>query len=419
MASNQQTESEKTSVPSIPKEWEVGEIETCLEKLIDYRGKTPKKASSGIETLSAKSIKNGRVDYSQVYFISEKTFAEWEKRGTPKLGDVLLTTEGPLGEVAQIDKERVALAQRLIVLRGKKNELDNTYLKYFLMSPFGQHELFARATGTTVQGIKQSEFRKVRVIKPPFQEQRLIARVLSRLDSKIELNQKMSSNMEAVGQIVFKRWFVDFEFPNQEGKPYKSSGGKMIRSPLGDIPENWQIEKVEEVLELAYGKALKETTRSSGEIPVFGSNGQIGWHNERLVQGPGIVVGRKGNPGTVTWVNTDFFPIDTTFYVVPKKPVESLPCLFYTLALQNLSSLSADSAVPGLNRNIVYMNDMLVPERMILRRFDSIIKGLFSRIQHNDKQTGTLIQLRQLLLPRLMSGKIRVPIQREGVTNDV
>jgi type I restriction enzyme S subunit len=104
---------------TIPEDWEVGEIENYLELIIDYRGKTPKKSNSGIRTLSARSVKNGRIDYSQAYFISEKTFKEWEKRGTPKPGDVLLTTEGPLGEVAQLDQQRVALAQRLLGLRGK------------------------------------------------------------------------------------------------------------------------------------------------------------------------------------------------------------------------------------------------------------------------------------------------------------
>jgi len=185
MKSNEQMKIKKTNISTIPEDWEIGEIESYLEKIIDYRGKTPKKSNSGIETLSAKSIKNGRVDYNQVYFISEKTFGEWERRGKPRIGDVVLTTEGPLGEVAQLDKQRVALAQRLIVLRGKENTLDNAYLKYFLMSPIGQHELFARATGTTVQGIKQSEFRKVRIIKSPFPEQRLISKILSDLDAKI------------------------------------------------------------------------------------------------------------------------------------------------------------------------------------------------------------------------------------------
>jgi type I restriction enzyme S subunit len=228
----------------------------------------------------------------------------------------------------------------------------------------------------------------------------------------------MNRTLEAFGQAVFKRWFVDFEFPNEEGKPYKSSGGEMVASELGTIPKNWCVKKINDVLELAYGKALKETNRNPGKTPVYGSNGQIGWHNELLVKGPGIIVGRKGNPGTVIWSNTDFFPIDTSFYVVPKGSVKSLYYLLYVLKEQNLASLSADSAVPGLNRNIVYMNYVVVPSPTTLSQFDSIIRKLYSKVQNNNDQSSTLSQLRDKLLPRLMSGKIRVPVPKENTEPD-
>src|SRR3989338_1144107 len=115
----------ETEIGMIPEDWEVVQIEPYLDKIIDYRGKTPKKSMSGIMTLSARSIKKGRIDYDQTYYISEKTFEQWEIRGKPKIGDVLLTTEGPLGEVAQLDKEGVAIAQRLLTLRGKERQLNN------------------------------------------------------------------------------------------------------------------------------------------------------------------------------------------------------------------------------------------------------------------------------------------------------
>lgn len=189
----------------------------------------------------------------------------------------------------------------------------------------------------------------------------------------------------------------------------------MINSELGEIPKNWEITSVGDVLELAYGRALKETVRQAGTISVYGSNGQIGWHNEKLVKGPGIVVGRKGNPGTVLWSETDFFPIDTTFYVVPKDTAKSLYYLFYVLKNQGLALLSADSAVPGLNRNIVYMNHILVPTPTILSQFDAITRGLFHKVQNNNEQIAILSQLRDSLLPKLMSGKIRVPVPKEDM----
>jgi len=161
-------------------------------------------------------------------------------------------------------------------------------------------------------------------------------------------------------------------------------------------------------MELAYGKALKEDNRRRGYIPVYGSNGQVGWHDEALAPGPGIVVGRKGNPGTVTWVPSDFFAIDTTFYVVPKERCQSFYFLFYALSDHDLPSLAADSAVPGLNRNFVYSNLQIVPPAAVLNSFNRVVKVFFERRYENELESRTLAALRDALLPKLIRGEIRV-----------
>ena len=175
----------------------VMKMEDALDALIDYRGKTPKKSESGIMTLSAKSVKNNRIDYSQCYFISEDEYKRFMVRGFPKKGDILLTTEAPLGQVARLDREDVAIAQRLLTLRGKENVLDNDYLLYYLQSPIGQASLRARETGTTVTGIKQAEFRKIEIKVPDYEEQKKISGVLKVIDQKIELNNEINNNLAA------------------------------------------------------------------------------------------------------------------------------------------------------------------------------------------------------------------------------
>ena len=162
-----------------------------------------------------------------------------------------------------------------------------------------------------------------------------------------------------------------------------------------------------DLVELAYGKALREEDRRPGNVPVYGSNGQVGWHDEKLVDGPGIVVGRKGNPGFVTWAPMDFFPIDTTFYVVPKGECRSLYFLFHALHGQNLPSLSADSAVPGLNRNLACMNKQIVPPPALLEAFDIVVGPLFDRGQANNVESRNLAAIRDTLLPKLLSGEVR------------
>lgn len=170
------------------------------------------------------------------------------------------------------------------------------------------------------------------------------------------------------------------------------------------------MKTVGELLELAYGKALKADNRQHGTFPVYGSNGQVGWHHEKLVTGPGIIVGRKGNPGVVKWVPTDYFPIDTTFYVVPKDRCRSFHFLFYALKLQDLASLGADSAVPGLNRNLAYMSKQIIPSGPdpVFDVFDSFVQPLFERIYEAEDESRILAALRDALLPKLLSGEIRV-----------
>jgi len=183
---------------------------------------------------------------------------------------------------------------------------------------------------------------------------------------------------------------------------------RLVDSELGEIPEGWEVRPLGDLLELAYGKALKAEDRCDGTVPVYGSNGQVGWHDERLAEGPGTVVGRKGNPGITTWAPTDFFVIDTAFYVVPKSISRSPHFLFHALRTHDLASLGADSAVPGLNRNLAYMSKQILPPRSLLERFDSLVSPTAARVHRLNEESRTLATLRDTLLPKLISGELRL-----------
>ncbi len=178
------------------------------------------------------------------------------RRGIPQAGDVVVTTEAPLGEVAQLGPERVALAQRLIALRGKPGLLDNGFLKFLMQSHAVQEQLRARASGTTVLGIKQSELRKVLLTLPPFNEQRAIAHILGTLDDKMELNRRISDTLEATGRTLFKSWFVNFDpvRAKVEGrdpglpKPLADLFPDSFEdSQLGKVPKGWTVGHLDDV----------------------------------------------------------------------------------------------------------------------------------------------------------------------------
>jgi type I restriction enzyme S subunit len=190
--------------------WQKYRLDDCMDAIIDYRGKTPRKTNSGIPLITAKIIKGGAIQ-PVTEFIAEENYDSWMNRGIPKPFDVVMTTEAPLGEVAQLDNRKIALAQRVITLRGKSGMLDNTFLKYLLSSYQVQHQLDGRATGTTVKGIKQSELRQIILRFPNYNKQKSIAHILGTLDDKIELNRQMNATLEAMAQALFKSWFVDFD----------------------------------------------------------------------------------------------------------------------------------------------------------------------------------------------------------------
>ena len=416
-----QTKFKETVIGKNTEDWDIKTVQELIisdiiEKPLDgnHGNIHPKESdyvNNGIPFIMASDLKNGSIDIVNCKFIKREQ-ADRLQKGFAKTGDVLLTHKATIGRVAVVEKiktDYIMLIPQVTYYRIKDyRKLDNYFLKYYFDS-VGFKKLFNSwaGGGSTRAYLGIQEQKKLPILLPPIAEQRAIASILSSLDDKITLNRSMNTTLEAIGQALFRRWFVDFEFPNEEGKPYRSSGGEMVETEHGEVPKGWRIMTVGEILELAYGKPLKDENRLKGNVPVYGSNGQIGWHNEKLVEGPGIVVGRKGNPGIVTWSHKAFFPIDTTFYVVPKA-IRSMYYLFYILRLQDLQSLGADSAVPGLNRNVVYMNKMIVPSSETLEIFDAFLRKIYNKVQNNNEQSDILTEIRDALLPKLMSGEIKV-----------
>jgi len=213
-----------------------------------------------------------------------------------------------------------------------------------------------------------------------------------------------------MAKALYDYWFVQFDFPDKDGKPYKSNGGMMVwdEELKRKIPEGWRVNGLNEILELEYGKPLKECDRSGQGFPVVGSNGIVGYHSESFVKGPGIVIGRKGSAGEITWVDEDFFPIDTTYYIKDKMGSELLVFHYYLLKKLNLKKIESSSAVPGLNRNIVYSLKSETPPNLLLIKFNNTVNPIFSNIASIKKQNQLLIFLRDWLLPMLMNGQVTV-----------
>ena len=390
-------------------------LENLLDKLIDYRGKTPKKTLSGVPLVTAKIVKNGTINgYTE--YIAEEDYDKWMVRGFPKVGDVILTTEAPLGEVALLKEEKVALAQRIVCLRGKDNVLDNTYLKYYLQSGKGQKSLSARESGTTVTGIKQAELRRVDIEYPAYDDQRRIASILSSLDRKIELNNKINADLEEMAQAIFKNWFVDFE-------PFKD--GKFVDSELGMIPEGWKVGTLGDITK---NKSAKVKERNDVKVLSPVTTGELVLSEEyftKQVFSSSIAkykIVNKGdfaynparvNIGSLGRNEFDFDGCVSPVYVV-FSVLDGYENYFDLFRKTDFFKDSVASlAIGGVRQSLSYDDlssiEVIIPSENAVEEFNNLYNQMKKTIKANKLESSRLSTLRDTLLPRLMSGELEVP----------
>jgi type I restriction enzyme S subunit len=231
---------------------------------------------------------------------------------------------------------------------------------------------------------------------PPVGTQRRIAAVLSAFDELIEINERRIELLEDLARSLYREWFARFRFPGHEAVEF-------VDSELGPIPERWEALRLGEIAQLRYGRSLPATKRRPGPFAVVSSAGVVGEHDDALVEGPGIVLGRKGNVGSVWWLDDDFFPIDTTYYVT-----SDLPLGFLYWQLSDLQFDNSHAAVPGLSRD--HANSVLVirPDQATVRRFGEHHMRVFNAIAVLSAQSEALIATRDLLLPRLVTGRLEI-----------
>jgi type I restriction enzyme S subunit len=309
---------------------------------------------------------------------------------------VCVTCIASVGKMCMTDRPSFTNQQINSVIADETRH--DPFFVYYLLQTRVEH-LKAIAGGAATPIINKTAFSEIEVSVPPLPVQRRIAGILSAYDELMENSQRRIRLLEAMARALYREWFVHFRFPGHEKHP-------RVASPLGDIPQGWEVKKLGEILELNYGKALKQEDRSGGVVPVFGSSGIVGQHDTALVKGPGIIVGRKGNVGSVFWCVEDFFVIDTAYFVT-----SSLPLRYLFYVLPTLNFLNSDAAVPGLSRNQAYTLEVLVPPAALLKKFCALADTFERQASTLQRQIQNLRRTRDLLLPRLLSGQVEPKTQ--------
>jgi type I restriction enzyme S subunit len=303
---------------------------------------------------------------------------------------------------------------KVLVRDGAK--IDKRFISYLLRTPAYRHEVLAGATGTTVKHTSPSRILAFKTSIPPLPEQRAIAYVLGTLDDKIELNRRMNETLEAMARALFKSWFVDFDPVRAKAGGRDPSLPKPLAdlfpdsfedSDLGEIPKGWGATRWGALVTLEYGKSLGDYAGDYGAYPVYGTNGKIGSHSAPLCDHPGIVIGRKGAYRGVHFCSTPFFVIDTGFYVEPKEPAE-LRWAYYELLRQDINSMDSGSAIPSTSREDFYSLPVVSPPFGVQKAFVQLLSPCWARQDRNDAESHTLACLRDALLPKLVSGELKV-----------
>lgn len=403
-------------------------IEQAIGTLIDYRGKTPPKTMSGVWLITAKVIKEGFIQSDNKEFIAADFYDEWMRRGLPKQWDVLVTTEAPLGEVAQLrTQERVALAQRVILLRGNPDVVHQGYLYQAMKSDFVQGELKARASGTTVLGIKQSELWKVKIPWYPLPTQRKIASILSAYDDLIENNTRRIAILEEMAQAIYREWFVHFRFPGHENVP-------LVDSPLGKIPKGWNVATLSELCSRITDGAHRSPKSVESGKPMASMKDMDDWGLElsqcRMISNEdfeelvrmdckprvGDVLVAKDGASYLKYmfvVEKELDVVLLSSIAVLRPNGEILPHLMVfrlrdPAIKSRMAVLVTGAAIPRIILKDFAQFQIVVPDKTIQSQWWQNVEAMIDLIHNLRVKNANLRKARDLLLPKLITGQLDV-----------
>lgn len=371
----------------------VGPIKDVCEGIYDGPHATPKESDEGPIFLGIKNVtEDGRLDFSDIRHVSEEEFPKWTRRVTPGQDDIVFSYEATLHRYALIPEGfRGCLGRRMALVRPNRGRVVPRFLHYYFLSPPWKAQIEANViTGATVDRIPLTRFPDFEVRLPRLDAQQDIADILSSYDDLIENNRRRIQLLEESAWLLYREWFVHLRYPGHEHVKV-----------VDGVPEGWRRMPLGEHVTLNYGKALKAEVRIEGPYPVYGSSGIVGSHEKPLVTGPAIILGRKGNVGSVHWSSCDCWPIDTVYFIDAETSNLYLYC-----ALQHMQFINTDVAVPGLNRDMAYSRPLLMPKQKILDDFLESISPLHLQKEKLHEMNQKLAQARDLLLPRLMSGEM-------------
>lgn len=362
-----------------------------------------------IKYITAKNLtKYGEIDFSTCNYVDENAKKIIHKRSDIQVGDILFSSRAPVGQCHLIKEkpDSFDIGESIFSIRVREDLLLPKYFCLYLTSDFFVNMAMKNVTGSIIQEIRIGDLMNTEVIVPPSEVQVQIANCIGDIDEKIKYNSSICSDLESMSKLLYDYWFVQFDFPDKNGRPYKSSGGEMVWNEelKREIPKGWSSGTMRDLIEIGNGKDHK--TLSDGSIPVYGSGGIIRYVNEKLYSGESVLIPRKGTLNNIMYVCGDIWTVDTMYYTKLRRNSSAI-YTYYATKMYDFERLNTGTGVPSMTAEIIYKLKTLLPPQTILEQFDNYVKKWFDASRTLADENKKLTSLRDFLLPMLMNGQVK------------
>jgi type I restriction enzyme S subunit len=389
-----------------------------VAEVFDGPHATPKTVEVGPIFLGIKSLNNGRLDLTETRHVTEEDFSKWTKRVTPREGDVVFSYETRIGDAAVIPANlRCCLGRRMGLVRPNPAKLDYKYFLYQYLSPDYQSFLNTRTIqGSTVDRLALKEFPSFPLKLPPLSEQKSIVSILGTLDDKIENNQQMNQTLEEMARAIFKSWFIDFDPVHAKAAcnapaHMDAETAALFPSSFGDdgLPAGWQMKSLGDISDLSWGDT--NTTKNSyveEGFDAYSASGKDGKLSHFDFDRLGIVLSAIGANCGKTWLARGKWScIKNTIRFWSLNELAPTIYLFHATGRTNFWPLRG-SAQPFISQGDARSRSVLIASNGEATHFENFVDKFYKKISDNEDENQTLAELRDTLLPKLMSGEIRV-----------
>lgn len=361
--------------------------------------------NSGVPVLNGSNLQGFKLNEGSFNFVSQEKADSLGKANAHK-GDVIITHRGTLGQIVYIPEdskyEQYVISQSQFRLKLKQELIRPDFFVYFFHTRLGQHKLLSNASQVGVPALARptSTFKELSIPIPSMAVQDRIMSILNALDDKIEVNRRLNENLEQQAQALFKSWFVDFE-------PFKN--GEFVESELGMIPKGWRVGKLGELCQFKRGKGLLSKNAIPGDVPVVAGGLEPScYHNVSNTQSPVVTVSGSGaNAGFMRMYYQKVWASDCSFI---DSSCDNLLFVYSFLSINRrlLKHAQTGAVQPHVKPADIHDFDIIIPPNNLIIKFQKIVSGAFEMRGNIEQESRRLAQLRDTLLPRLMSGELKV-----------